>query len=244
VTNGVFFFFNFCLLCSGADQCYLLVCVAFLIRDRYSDLVNLMAAAEVAAALGTSAGGAQSPSDPAGGAQSQPSFTHGRPRSGRGKTMPPRSRSGTPSPPRTRSGGVPSACEPPIPKHPPRRRSRPDGSGAAAGVAVTTATAATPSGGPPRRQSSRSPIPAADASIPPRLPSASPAPRSLRTGPSVVDGDGDRGSHALLPHPAVLPPPPALPSPSPPSHSGCAPPLYASPPATFSTSPHPPSLPR
>jgi len=35
-----------------------------------------------------------------------------------------------------------------------------------------------------------------------------------------------------------------LPSPSPPSHSGCAPPLHASPHATFSTSPHPPSLPR
>jgi len=158
--------------------------------------------------------------------------------------MPPRSRSGTPSPPRTRSGGVPSASAPPFPQHPPRRRSRPDGSGAAAGVAVTTATAATHSGGPPRSQSSRSLIPAGDASIPPRLPSASPAPRSLRTGSSVVDGDGDRGSHALLPHAAVFLPPPALPSPSFPSHSGCAPPLHASPPATFSTSPHPPLLPR
>jgi len=156
--------------------------------------------------------------------------------------MPPRSRSGAPWPPRTRSGGVPSASAPPIPQHPPRRRSRADGSGVAAGVAVTTATAATSSGGPPRRQSSRSLIPAADASIPPRLPSASPAPRSLRAGPSVVDGGGDRGSHVLLPHPAVLPPPPALPSTSPPLHSSCAPPLHASPPETFSTSPHPPSL--
>jgi len=122
VTNGVFFFFIFCLLCSVADQFYRLVCVAFLILDRYSDLVNLMAAAEVAAALGTSAGGAQSPSDPAGGAQSEPSFTNGRPHSGRGQTMLPRSRSGTPSPPRTRSGGVPSASAPPIPQQPPRRR--------------------------------------------------------------------------------------------------------------------------